>query len=124
MATNLTTDDFLNKVFNYEKHKDWKFAGDKPCIIDFWAEWCNPCKMIAPVLEELSKEYDGLINIYKVNTEEERNLSDAFGIRSIPSLLFIPQEGQPQMVAGALPKDALVKAIEDVLKVPFPQTAN
>jgi thioredoxin len=122
MTTNLNKNGFLTKVFNFEKNKDWKFEGDKPCIIDFWADWCNPCKMIAPVLEELSKEYDGQINIYKVNTEEERDLAAAFGIRSIPSLLFVPQEGQPQMAAGALPKDALIKAIEDVLNVPAQKT--
>ena len=88
-----------------------------PAIIDFWAEWCAPCRMVSPVLEELSKEYEGKIKIYKVNTEHEQELAAAFGIQSIPSLLFIPVGEQPQMAAGALPKDAFVKIINEVLKV-------
>ncbi len=111
----LTKDTFLVKVFNYEQNKDWKFEGELPCLIDFYADWCQPCKMVAPILEELQKEYDGKINIYKIDTEAETELASAFGIRSIPSLLFIPKEGQPQMAMGALPKDSLKKAIDDVL---------
>lgn len=111
----LTKETFLNKVFNYEQNKDWKFEGDKPCLIDFYADWCQPCKMVAPVLEELSKEYDGKIDIYKIDTEQEQELSAAFGIRSIPSLLFCPKEGQPQMAMGALPKESMKKAINDIL---------
>ncbi len=111
----LTKQTFLEKVFNYEENKEWKFEGDKPALIDFYADWCAPCKMIAPILEELSKEYEGKVDIYKINTEEEIELSGAFGIRSIPSLLFIPKEGQPQMAQGALGKDELKKVIEDVL---------
>ena len=117
MTEHLTKDQFLTKVFNFEKNKDWKFEGELPCIIDFYADWCQPCKMVAPILEELSDEYKGKVNIYKVNTEQEQELAGAFGIRSIPSMLFVPQEGQPQMAAGALPKDALEKAMEDVLGV-------
>ncbi len=113
----LTKETFLNKVFNYEQNQEWKFEGKLPCIIDFYADWCGPCKMVAPILEELSKEYDGKINIYKVNTEEEQELAGAFGIRSIPSMLFCPADGQPQMAVGALPKDSLIQAIKDVLKV-------
>ena len=111
----LTKETFLEKVFDYEKNKDWKFDGELPCLIDFYADWCQPCKMVAPILEELSEEYKGKINIYKINTEEETELSAAFGIRSIPSLLFCPKEGQPQMAQGALPKENLKQAIEDVL---------
>ncbi len=111
----LTKETFHEKVFNYEVNKDWKFEGDLPCIIDFYADWCQPCKIVSPILEELSKEYDGKINIYKVNTEEQTELAGAFGIRSIPSLLFCPKEGQPQMAMGALPKESLEKAISDVL---------
>ncbi len=113
----LTKETFINKVFNYEQNQEWKFEGKLPCIIDFYADWCGPCKMVAPILEELSKEYDGKINIYKVNTEEEQELAGAFGIRSIPSMLFCPADGQPQMAVGALPKDSLISAIKDVLKV-------
>ena len=97
--------------------KEWKFEGEKPCLIDFYADWCGPCKMVAPVLEELSEEYDGRLDIYKVNTEEQKELSAIFGIQSIPSLLFVPKDGQPQMAMGALPKDTLEKAFKDVLKV-------
>jgi len=111
----LTKETFLNKVFNYEQNKDWKFEGELPCLIDFYADWCQPCKVVAPILEELSKEYEGKINIYKINTEEETELAAAFGIRSIPSLLFCPKDGQPQMAMGALPKDNLKQAIEEVL---------
>ncbi len=111
----LTKQTFLDKVFNYEENKDWKFEGDLPCIIDFYADWCGPCKMVAPILEELSKEYEGKINIYKVDTEAEQELSGAFGIRSIPSMLFCPKDGQPQMAQGALPKDSLIQAIDEVL---------
>jgi thioredoxin 1 len=111
----LTKETFLEKVFNYEQNKDWKYEGDLPCLIDFYADWCGPCKMVAPVLEELSKEYDGKIHIYKVDTEDQQELAAAFGIRSIPSLLFCPKEGQPQMAMGALPKPTLKKAIEEIL---------
>ncbi|MCD6112419.1 MAG: thioredoxin [Bacteroidales bacterium] len=111
----LTKESFKKKVFDFEKNKEWKFEGELPCIIDFYADWCGPCKMVAPVLEELSKEYEGKINIYKINTEQEGELSAAFGIRSIPSVLFCPKEAQPQMAVGALPKDSFKKAIEEVL---------
>jgi len=117
MTTMLTKHDFLNKVFDFEKNKEWKFEGEVPCIIDFYADWCQPCKMIAPILEELSEEYGEKINIYKVDTEAERELSAAFGIRSIPSMLFCPAEGEPQMASGALPKQSLEEVIKDVLKV-------
>jgi len=115
MLEHLSKKTFLEKVFNYEENKDWKFEGEVPCIIDFYADWCQPCKMVAPILEELSVEFDGKINIYKVNTEVEQELAAAFGIRSIPSMLFCPGEGQPQMAVGALPKESLIQAINDVL---------
>jgi thioredoxin len=113
----LTMQTFKEKVFNFEINKDWKFEGDKPCMIDFYADWCGPCRVVAPVLEELDKEYGGKINIYKIDTEAEKELAAMFGIRSIPSLLFVPTEGQPQMAMGALPKDSFKKAIKDVLGV-------
>ncbi|MDI9605476.1 MAG: thioredoxin [Bacteroidota bacterium] len=112
----LTRADFLKKVADFEKNsEEWVYLGDKPAIIDFYADWCGPCKMIAPVLEELAKEYEGKLYIYKVNTEVEQQLAAEFGIRSIPSLLFVPMEGAPQMAQGALPKDALKQAIDEVL---------
>ena len=111
----LTKQTFLEKVFNYEQNQEWKFEGNLPCLIDFYADWCGPRKMVAPILEELSKEFDGKINIYKVNTEEEQELAAAFGIQSIPSLLFCPKEGKPQMAMGALPKQAMTDAINEVL---------
>lgn len=117
MTEHLTKETFLTKVFDFEKNKEWKFEGARPCVIDFYADWCGPCKMVAPVLEELSKDYDGKMDVYKVNTEEEQELASVFGIRSIPSFLFVPLEGQPQMAMGALPKDTFVKAFKDVLGV-------
>jgi thioredoxin 1 len=117
MLEHLTSDTFKQKVFNYEVNTDWKFEGAKPALVDFYADWCGPCKMVAPVLEELATEYEGKLNIYKVNTEEQQELASAFGIQSIPSLLFIPLEGQPQMAMGALPKDSLKKAFKDVLNI-------
>jgi thioredoxin len=116
--THLTAATFKEKVFNYEVNKEWKFEGDKPVIIDFYADWCGPCKMVAPVLEDLSKEYEGKIQIYKVDTDKEQELASVFGIRSIPSILFIPMEGKPQMTMGALPKESFVQAINVILPVP------
>ena len=113
----LSKESFKEKVFDYEKEQDWDFKGDLPCIIDFYADWCGPCKMVAPVLEQLSEEYKGKINIYKIDTEKEQELAAAFQIRSIPSILFCPKGEKPQMSMGALPKESFVEAIENVLKV-------
>ena len=115
MSENLNKESFLSKVFNYEKNKEWKYEGELPAVIDFWAPWCGPCKMVGPIIEELSEEYNGKVTFYKINTDEEQELGSAFGIRSIPSLLFIPKEGQPKMAVGALPKEALKEAIEKEL---------
>lgn len=117
MVQHLNKEAFMNKVFNYEKNQEWKFEGTRPAIIDFYADWCGPCKMVAPILEELSKEYDGKVDIYKVDTEVEQELASVFGIRSIPSILFCPMNEQPQMAMGALPKNTFKQAIADVLKV-------
>ncbi len=116
MATiKLTADLFRKEIFDYTKSKDWKFKGKVPGIIDFYADWCGPCKMVAPILEELSEKYAGKLNIYKVDTEVERELAAMFGIRSIPSILFIPIDKQPMMQAGALPKNVLIDIIEKEL---------
>jgi thioredoxin len=120
MLEHLTKETFKEKVFNFELNKEWKYEGDKPCMIDFYADWCGPCKMVAPVLEELQKEYGDSLVIYKVDTEDQQELAGMFGIQSIPSLLFVPTDGQPQMAMGALPKQTFEKAISDVLKVEKP----
>jgi thioredoxin len=117
MVEHLTKESFKTKVFNFEANKEWKFEGELPCIIDFYADWCSPCKMVAPILEELQEEFKGKLNVYKVNTEQEQELAGMFGVRSIPSLLFVPKDGQPQMAMGALPKDTFKKAFKDVLNV-------
>ena len=117
-ATNLTKEDFLTKVMDYKNNPtEWKYLGDKPAIIDFYASWCGPCKMLAPIMEELAKEYDGKMYVYKVDTEAEQELAQIFGIRSIPSILFIPMEGKPMMTQGALPKTELKKIISENLGV-------
>ena len=118
MAINITKEDFLKKVMDYKNNPtEWKYLGDKPAIIDFYASWCGPCKMLAPIMEELAKEYDGKMYVYKVDTEAEQELAQIFGIRSIPSILFIPMEGKPMMTQGALPKSELKKIISENLGV-------
>jgi thioredoxin len=112
MTENLTKATFLEKVFNFEKNKTWSFEGNKPAIIDFYADWCGPCKALAPVLEQLSNEYEGKIDIYKIDTEAEQELAAAFGIRSIPSMLFCPADAEPQMANGALPKPDIEKILQ------------
>lgn len=112
----LTKAEFLTRVVNYEANpSEWKFVGEKPCLVDFYASWCGPCKMLAPLLEELAGEYEGQVDIYKVDTEKEQQLAGAFGIRSIPSLLFCPKQGNPQMTQGAMGKADLKKMIDEVL---------
>ena len=111
----MTAETFKNQVFDYTTEKEWNFKGEVPAIIDFYADWCGPCKMVAPIMEELSEEYKDKLVVYKVDTEVEMELSSIFGIRSIPSLLFIPKEGRPMMQAGALSKAALKSIIEKEL---------
>ena len=117
MTENLTKETFLKKVFNFEENKEWKFEGNKPVLIDFYADWCGPCKTLAPILEQLSDEYEGKVDIYKIDTEAEQELAAAFGIRSIPSMLFCPTEDSPQMAQGALPKQELERMIQEILGV-------
>jgi thioredoxin 1 len=111
----LTKESFKEKVFNFEINQDWKFEGSIPCVVDFYADWCMPCELFTPLLEEMSKEYQGRINIYKVDTDEEEELSAIFEIKSIPSLLFCPLEGEPQMTVGALARTAMVEAMNNIL---------
>ena len=111
MTEQLTKESFIQKVFDYEKNKEWKFEGDIPAVIDFWAPWCGPCRMVGPIIDELATEYAGKVSFYKVNVDDEQELAGIFGIRSIPSMLFIPKVGKPKMSVGALPKEALEDAI-------------
>ena len=113
----LTKESFKEKIFNFEQKKEWEYQGDLPAIVDFYADWCGPCKMVAPILDEISSEYQGKMHVYKIDTDKEQELAAAFGIQSIPSLLFIPMSDQPQMAQGALPKESLQKAIKDILHV-------
>ena len=116
MATiQLTTQDFKDKIFNYEEEQEWRYKGTLPAIIDFYADWCGPCKMVAPALEELSEQYKDQLVIYKVNTENELELSSVFGIQSIPTFLFIPIDGDPWMQPGAFPKKIFQQVIEERL---------
>ena len=117
-VVHITKADFLKKVYDFEKSPDeWKYLGSQPAIVDFYADWCGPCRQLSPVLDELAKEYSGKLTIYKVNVDNERGLATFFGIRSIPTLLFIPMKGKPQRSLGALSKTELKGIIKDVLKV-------
>lgn len=108
---------FLRKVFDYETNgNNWKFLGNKPAIIDFFATWCAPCNRLSPIMEELSKEYEGKIDIYKVDIDAEEELAQIFNIRSIPTLLFVPMKGEPRLAQGAVPKNNLVEIIENLIK--------
>lgn len=114
----LTKETFKQKVFDFEKaDKGWAFEGGRPAIVDFYADWCGPCKAVAPVLDQISKEYDGRVDVYKVNTDKEPDIANAFGVSSIPTILFIPTEGQPQVSRGAMPKNSFVQAINDIFKI-------
>ena len=106
---------FKDRIFDYDSGQDWKYQGSQPAIVDFYADWCGPCKAIAPVLEELAIEYDGKLLIYKIDTDKEQELSSLFGIQSIPTLLFIPVDGNPMMQKGALPKNVLKQVIDEKL---------
>lgn len=112
----LNYDTFLTKVWNFEDNsQEWIYEGDVPCVIDFYADWCGPCKRVAPIMDDLAEEYNGKVKIYKINTDKERQLSSAFGIRSIPAVLFVPMKGKPTMQTGALPKDQYKKIIQSEL---------
>ncbi len=112
----LTYDTFLKKVWNFEKNpKQWVYEGDEPCVIDFYADWCRPCKMVAPIMEDLAKQYKGKLKIYKINVDKEKQLASIFQIRSIPAVLFSPKEGKPMMQVGALPKDTYIQIINENL---------
>lgn len=112
----LTYDTFIEKVWNFEDNpQEWVYEGDVPCVIDFYADWCKPCKMVAPIMDDLANEYEGKVKIYKVDVDKEKQLAAVFQVRSIPAVLFSPVKGRPMMQAGALPKDQYVKIIEENL---------
>ncbi len=113
----MTNDMFKQKVFNYEINKEWKYEGTLPAIVDFYADWCGPCKMMSPSVEAVAREYAGKIVVYKVNTDNEKMLSQSLGIQSLPTLLFVPTSGKPQVSMGAIPKESLEKAINEILMV-------
>ena len=115
--THLTNESFKKKVFNYDVSKQWKYEGEKPAIIDFYADWCGPCRVLSPIVQEIANEYAGRIDVYKVDTDVERLLSQNLGISSLPTLLFIPVKGQPQAAMGAIPKETFKKVIEEVLLI-------
>jgi thioredoxin len=117
IVTHLNKSTFQKMVFNYEANKQWKYEGTQPAIIDFYADWCGPCRQVSPIIEELAKEYKGKIVVYKVDTDAERELAQNLGIQSLPTLLFVPVQGTPQAAMGALPKGDLIKAINEVLLV-------
>ncbi len=122
MATKkMTAAEFRAEIFDYETGNEWQFKGSRPAIIDFYADWCGPCKAVAPVLEELSEEYKDQVDIYKIDTDAEQELSGLFGIQSIPTFLFIPVEGSPMMQRGALPKNAFVQVITERLLAAQPK---
>lgn len=114
-AIELTEAAFRSDVFDYTKNDEWKFAGDQPAVIDFYATWCGPCKMMAPVMETLAGEYAGRVRIYKVDVDKEQQLAALFGVRSIPTFLFIPMEGKPQHASGAMGIDDMRKIIDKTL---------
>jgi thioredoxin len=115
-VTELTKEEFKNKVMDYEANpQEWKYKGDKPAIIDFYATWCGPCKQVAPIVESLANEYDGKIDVYKVDVDQQQELAGLFGVQSIPTILFIPKDGQPQKVVGAMGKGQFEEVIRNVL---------
>ena len=114
-AINLNHEEFIEKVFDFENNEEWNYIGDKPAIIDFWAAWCGPCRQVSPVLEQLAAEYGDDIYVYKVNVDEESAVAQAFGIRSLPTILFVPTDEQPQAIMGAAPKAKLKEAVETIL---------
>ncbi len=117
----INTQQFKELIFDYTKSQTWQYKADKPCVIDFYADWCRPCRMVAPIMEELAKEYNGEVYFYKLNVDYNREVAQVFGIRSIPSVLFCPVNGQPRMAVGAMQKEAYVQAIKEILGVELPQ---
>lgn len=113
----LTTESFKKKIFDFENNREWTFNGARPAIVDFYADWCGPCKMLAPILDEVSSDFAGKVDVYKVDTEASPELAALFGIRSIPSILFVPMKGEPAMNAGFIPREGFDRAISELFGV-------
>ncbi len=111
----LTTQEFKDQIWNYDQNKEWKYTGKKPVIIDLYATWCGPCKRLAPILSEIQSDYGDKIQIYKVDTDKERELAQLFRATSIPLMVFIPVKGDPFLVPGLRPKEQLVQIINEKL---------
>ncbi len=116
----LNLETFKSKVFDFEASKEWDFKGSKPAIIDFYADWCGPCRMLTPILEEVEKKYSGLVDVYKIDTEASPELAALFGIRGIPSLLFVPIQGEPAMSSGVIPEESFQRAIQELFGIAAP----
>ena len=116
-VVHLTAQDFKEKVFDYEKGGEWKYEGNLPAIVDFYADWCPPCRQLSPLVEEIAREYSGKIVVYKIVTDKEQLLSQKLGISGLPTLLFIPLKGKPQASMGFIPKETIIETINSVLQV-------
>lgn len=116
----LNIESFKNKVFDFETNKEWKFKGSRPAIVDFYADWCGPCRLLGPILESVAQQYNGVVDVYKVNTETSPELAALFGVRGIPSLLFIPMQGEPAMSSGVIQEEGFEKAIKDLFQISKP----
>ena len=114
---NLTVETFKTKIFDFEKNETWNYAGERPVIIDFYADWCAPCRALAPVLEQVAKEYEGRVDVYKVNTETDPMLAALFSVRGIPAILFVPKQGDPAMSSGYMPVESFRNAIKDLFGI-------
>jgi thioredoxin 1 len=120
VTESLNKADFLKKVFNFEQNRQWRFEGQRPCIVDFHADWCQPCKLLSPILDELSEEYKGEVDFYRLDTATDPQVAAIFGIRSIPTMLFVPKQGNPRMTVGVVPKATIRQAIREILGVEPP----
>jgi thioredoxin 1 len=114
-VSQLTDETFKKLVFNYDINKEWRYEGSQPAIIDFYADWCPPCRQLSPLVEEIAKEYKGKIVVYKINTDNEKALAQTLGISGLPTLLFIPANGKPQVTVGLIPRETLIETVNEVL---------
>lgn len=116
----LTIKDFKNIIYDFEASKEWQYKGLRPAIIDFYADWCGPCRLLSPILDRVSETYEGKVDIFKIDTEATPELAALFGVRGIPSLLFIPLQGEPAMSSGVIPEESFDKAIKELFQISKP----